>query len=805
MTDRKIALRITTETPKAELVGQLAAELERLAKEGGKAAPEFKRLGAEIRAMEAPAAKADGTLAKLRGSMSGLGGVVSSLATGLGKLFGFLGIGGAGIAGGLVAVATSAATAADEMGKLSQRTGISTESLSRLMYAASLSDATNADLEMGFKGLSERMQDAAKGGKDSSAMFKALGISIKNADGSLRGVDEVFYDLAERFKTMPDGAEKTALAVDLFSRSGLALIPTLNSGRDGLKQMADESDRFGKTISGDAAAKAAQFNDDMTRLQTAMNGLSKEIGMAAVPALDLLAQAFLESYKEQGKLVDGDGIETWATRGAKAIGFLVDVLDGASRLVEIVGLGIGAYAAMAVQAAKGNVKEAKTIYESLGKDVEAILQQPQFSARITRQLDAAPERERQAAADREESNAKQQVERLKALETSLAAERVRLAKLAAGEIVAASDDIAKADEERTKAQIKNAETLKDALMKAWDGAREGARKAGEEAAALFKSAADAQAARSRQAQDRRDKGLTPEEADAQANRLANDLAAEASRQATYSQNAAIDGRAKDAQRYAEKALELSKQAAEYANKVQDDGTAASLLEQIGATEKAAIEAQAKLKQQEKADFEATAQAQLAKIREIEDELQKIKQIQIDADTAAAKAAIAELQAEIDQIKDKTVTINVVQNGTVPDGVSVATDVPARAYGGPLPGIAKGVRSDNQLYFGTPGEWVMDIPTVGHYGTDFMRDLLARRIPRHGYGGEIGAGASALQGLSIPAMPRSAPDPAPLVGSTFQLPGGESFPIMTTQDVHAEMQRVFRMTALARGSRGGRRA
>lgn len=299
MTERKIALKITTETPKSERIGALAAELDRLAAEGGKAGPKFKALAAEIRAMDGAAAKSPSTLARMR---SAIGGVVSEagrLVPVLGKIAGFLGIGGAGMATGMLAVATSAAKSADEMGKLSQRTGVTTESLSRLAYAASLSDATTGDLEMGFKTLSERMQDAASGGKESGAMFQRLGVSVKNADGSLRGVDDVFADIAEQFKGMPDGAEKTAAAVDLFSRSGLALIPTLNNGRDGLKQMADEADRLDKTISQKAAADAAQFNDDLVRLQAAIGGVSQEIGMAAVPALTALAQSFLEAFKEQ--------------------------------------------------------------------------------------------------------------------------------------------------------------------------------------------------------------------------------------------------------------------------------------------------------------------------------------------------------------------------------------------------------------------------------------------------------------------------------------------------------------------------
>jgi hypothetical protein len=49
--------------------------------------------------------------------------------------------------------------------------------------------------------------------------FAAVGVAFKNQDGTLRGTDQVLLDLAERFKAMPDGAEKTALAVRNCSAS----------------------------------------------------------------------------------------------------------------------------------------------------------------------------------------------------------------------------------------------------------------------------------------------------------------------------------------------------------------------------------------------------------------------------------------------------------------------------------------------------------------------------------------------------------------------------------------------------------
>ena len=50
--------------------------------------------------------------------------------------------------------------------------------------------------------------------------------------------------LADAFKVLPDGAEKSAIAVKLLGKSGSELIPMLDMGREGI-------DKFGGAISGE--------------------------------------------------------------------------------------------------------------------------------------------------------------------------------------------------------------------------------------------------------------------------------------------------------------------------------------------------------------------------------------------------------------------------------------------------------------------------------------------------------------------------------------------------------------------------
>jgi hypothetical protein len=64
----------------------------------------------------------------------------------------------------------------------------------------------------------------------------------------------VLLDLAERFKAMPDGAEKSALAGQIFGEAEAELIPFLNQGRDGITELTDELRSLGIEMSDESAA-----------------------------------------------------------------------------------------------------------------------------------------------------------------------------------------------------------------------------------------------------------------------------------------------------------------------------------------------------------------------------------------------------------------------------------------------------------------------------------------------------------------------------------------------------------------------
>jgi len=241
----------------------------------------------------------------------------------------------------LLAAATAAGFAiksaidrADELSKASQKIGVTTEALSRLAYAADLSDVSIEQLQTGLAKLVKFQASAAQGNKEAISTFAAFNIQIKDLEGNLRGTEDVLRDFARVFASLPDGPEKTALALRVFGKSGAELIPLLNSGADGMARLAEEADRLGITISTNTGRQAEQFNDNLTTLKANITGVATDIAGDLLPQLVQLT----EELKSGGTAAENfkgfaSGMVTVFGFVADAAGVVADVVRGLTSTV----------------------------------------------------------------------------------------------------------------------------------------------------------------------------------------------------------------------------------------------------------------------------------------------------------------------------------------------------------------------------------------------------------------------------------------------------------------------------------------
>ncbi len=221
-------------------------------------------------------------------NLQGLGEQASALPA----KFGTLGIALAGVFS--AATIKGAVDMLDKLDDLSEKTGISVENLSALRYAGEVTGTSMEAIATSVKKLSVNMAEAASGSKEAVATFKSVGVEVKNADGSLRNQDLVLGDLADRFASYADGAGKSALAQKIFGKAGADMIPLLNQGSEGIARLRKEAEGLGLVYGGELAKQAAQFNDNLKKLELSAEAAKVQLASGIVPTLNDLLNTFVQ-------------------------------------------------------------------------------------------------------------------------------------------------------------------------------------------------------------------------------------------------------------------------------------------------------------------------------------------------------------------------------------------------------------------------------------------------------------------------------------------------------------------------------
>lgn len=190
----------------------------------------------------------------------------------------------------------SAVDVADKTNKAAQSAGLTTEEFSKLSYAAELSDVSSESLGKSMAKLSKNMVSAASDGAGPAGQaFAALGVYVRNTDGTLKDSSVLLGEVADKFAGYRDGAAKTALAVALFGKSGAEMIPLLNQGKAGLEDAGDEAERFGLVLDKRTTTAAEAFNDNLKRMDKIKEGLVMTVTAKLLPSFEHFSEVLLEA------------------------------------------------------------------------------------------------------------------------------------------------------------------------------------------------------------------------------------------------------------------------------------------------------------------------------------------------------------------------------------------------------------------------------------------------------------------------------------------------------------------------------
>lgn len=247
-------------------------------------------IGADSAALDKGLKDAQSSLARFSSSMKNVGLVAAGAL--------------AGLVGGTAVAIKKAVDNADQLNKLSQSVGLTVEELGKLRYAGELSDVSLEELGKSLVKLSKAMSEvAAKGTGPAAEAFKALGVSVTNSDGTMKSSGVVLEEIADKFATYRDGANKTALAVAIFGRAGANMIPMLNQGSAALREAGQEAQQFGLIIDKQTAVASENFNDNLTRLGKVSEGVSVQLAARLSPAMAQISSEFVDAAKNSQTLI----------------------------------------------------------------------------------------------------------------------------------------------------------------------------------------------------------------------------------------------------------------------------------------------------------------------------------------------------------------------------------------------------------------------------------------------------------------------------------------------------------------------
>lgn len=262
------------------------------------------------------------------------GAVASKLAKGIAGGVAAVGAAAVGAGVGLFNMADSVSQTGDAIDKGSQKLNISAENYQKLSYAMERSGSSIDDISKGMKTITSELADVENGVDGAGESFSKLGVSMKNADGTMKSSEQVLLDSIDALGKMENETQRNALAQEIFGKSASELTPLLNSGADGIKQLMQEAEDYGMVMSDDAVLASATFQDSLTRLQGTMSGLKNNMLGQLLPSLSTITDGFTDMMAG----VDGGG-EKMAQGVKDLIGQITQMIPKA---VEILGTIAGA-------------------------------------------------------------------------------------------------------------------------------------------------------------------------------------------------------------------------------------------------------------------------------------------------------------------------------------------------------------------------------------------------------------------------------------------------------------------------------
>lgn len=240
-----------------------------------------------------------------------------------------------------ISLANAVSQAGDRVDKQSQALGLSRKAFQEWDYILGQNGASIDSMGVSMKTLNALILEAADGSKEAKSSFAKLGIGIHELEKL--NPEEQFEAVVRAFQRMPAGAEKSALAVKIFGRNGMELLPLLNQSETSIDELRKRAEELGLVMSDDAVDAAVVYGDSLDDLQRTLTAFKNAIGAKILPVLTSGVQKLTDYVGKLRKAYDKDGFAgVFDTLNASFTTFVENLKASDSPVLQKIGAGLEA-------------------------------------------------------------------------------------------------------------------------------------------------------------------------------------------------------------------------------------------------------------------------------------------------------------------------------------------------------------------------------------------------------------------------------------------------------------------------------
>jgi len=170
---------------------------------------------------------------------------------------------------------------ADNIKKMSDVTGMSTDEIQRLRAAGLETGVALDSITTSARMMTQRLGDAGPAGQALRDRLKELGVSTVDANGNMRGTYAIIMDVIKALHNINDPMARNNLAVDTLGRGWAGMAPMIRDYEEAAAAASSAT-----IVSEDEIDKAHDIGIEIDKLNAKLGKTGRSVGMELLPATE---------------------------------------------------------------------------------------------------------------------------------------------------------------------------------------------------------------------------------------------------------------------------------------------------------------------------------------------------------------------------------------------------------------------------------------------------------------------------------------------------------------------------------------